>query len=89
MFDVDKSLLIKLIQVVLGRPMGRLAGLMASCRDCLAGVESGSRSRCPSQFSLRLLIVRLHFSALVIVMSLSLQIRRGQCMSSVFLRSLR
>ena len=50
-----------------GRPCGRFVGRWNSASACLAGVFSGRRIKCPSQFSLLLLIVRLHGSEFVLL----------------------
>ena len=49
-----------------GLPLGFFTGLSASYRARLAGVSSGSLSKCPSQLNLLVLISLLHFSTFVI-----------------------
>ena len=61
-----RSLSMRLNQVSCGLPLGFFTGLSASYRARLAGVSSGSLSKCPSQINLLLLISLLHLSTFVI-----------------------
>ena len=49
-----------------GLPLGFFTGLIASYRARLAGVSSGSLSKCPSQLNLLLLTSLFYFSTSVI-----------------------
>ena len=61
-----RSLSMRPNQVSFGLPLGFFTGLIASCRARLAGVSSGSLSKCPSQLNPLLLIYLLYFSTFVI-----------------------
>lgn len=85
MFISFRSFFITLIHVIGGLPGGLLPGVRNSFSVFLAGVSGCSRIRCPSQFSLRFLMFRLHGVALVISYRFTFDILVGQCMFNAYL----